>query len=118
MKRLILISILIVATAALFSCSGGKEDSGDQAETATNISKNDKIITLDTHSGKTVFELLQAQNIIQYEQTSQGIFIKSINGIENGGGKAWHYYINDKPANVACDKAVLFEGDVAQWRFE
>ena len=118
MKRFILLGIIFIFAIALFSCSGGKDRADDKTETSQNISKDDKIVRLDTRSGKTVFELLQTQNAIEFEQTPQGVFVTSINGVKNGGGKAWHYYINDQPANVACDKAVLFTGDIAEWRFE
>ena len=118
MKRFILIGILLIGAIALFSCSGGKGRADDKTETAQNVTKGDKVVKLDTRSGKTVFELLQAQNAIEFEQTPQGVFITSINGLKNGGGKAWRYYINDQPANVACDKAVLFAGDIVEWRFE
>lgn len=114
MKQLAIIYTALFFLLLLVSCSGD----GDKEEQTQIIEDGDTQITLDIESGKTVFELLQAQHQIEFSQSAQGVFVLSINTVKNEGGKAWRYFINDKPGNVACDKAVVFEGDVVQWRYE
>jgi len=114
MKRLAIIFTVLFSLLIMVSCSGD----ADKEEQTQTIEDSDTRITLDIESGKTVFELLQVQHQIEFNQSAQGVFVLSINAVKNEGGKAWRYFINDKPGNVACDKAVVFESDIVQWRYE
>jgi len=52
------------------------------------------------------------------EYPSLGIFIEEINGIKDGSGKYWIYYINNKEASVGVSKYILKEGDSILWKQE
>ena len=54
-----------------------------------------------------------------YWGSYDSILIDSINGTENGeNGHYWQYYVNGTLANVGCDKYVLHNNDVVEWKFE
>ena len=58
--------------------------------------------------------------VIDYNNNySYGVFIESIDGVENGDdGKYWQYYIDDTLGDLAADKKILKDGSVVEWRFE
>lgn len=74
--------------------------------------------------GDTVYSImmkLQKENSVNFEfkykeYPSLGVFVYEINGIENGDGKYWFYYVNDKEATVGVSKYLLKEGDVISWK--
>lgn len=101
-------SLIIMLTLGLIFCCSNTE----------HKTPVEKTIVLKAQQGKTVFELLQARHDIEYSQSSRGVFIKSIDGIENQGGHFWTYYINGKPGQVACDKYKVAKGDRIEWRYE
>ena len=75
-------------------------------------------IIYDGVNGKTVFEVLKTTHDVDYTDSDMGVFINSIDGIKNEGGKYWRYYINDEPGKVASDKAVLSDSDKVEWQYK
>lgn len=51
-------------------------------------------------------------------QPYDAVFVDSINGLGNSGGKYWQYYVNDKYGEVSSDRKRLHDGDVVEWRWE
>lgn len=51
---------------------------------------------------------------------SLGIFITSINGIENGGSenKYWIFYVNDEKSKLGISNYILKPHDVIEWKYE
>jgi len=52
------------------------------------------------------------------EYPSLGFFVKEINGVKDGSGKYWLYYVNGKEASVGASVYVLKEGDIISWKQE
>ena len=102
-----IITVLFVMLILYISCSS-ENDSQTEIET----------ITYSGVDGKTVFELLAEQHDVDYTESDLGKFINAIDKIKNQGGKFWRYYINDKPGEVAADKATLTNGDKVEWRYK
>ena len=99
-------TLFIVALIILPGCSsGGKE------------SKVETRIILPDSSGVSVFELLNAYHNVEYDETSAGIFIKSIDSIPNTRTSYWLYFVNDTAATVASDRLILQGGEKVEWRF-
>jgi hypothetical protein len=46
------------------------------------------------------------------------IFVDSINGLENGQGRFWQYYVNEKYGEMSSDRRGLSDGDQVEWRWE
>lgn len=107
MNKTISLSAIFVLTLLLFASCSTEEKNAEEVEP----------IVLEAQAGKTVFELLKEQHEIDYSESSMGVFIKSINGIENSGGRYWLYEINGEPGKNACNKAVVSEGDKVVWRY-
>lgn len=51
---------------------------------------------------------------------SMGLFIESINGLENNlqTGEYWIYYINGESAKIGISNYIIKPEDVIQWRYE
>lgn len=54
---------------------------------------------------------------IETEQYDFGIFVKSINGLENTSEKAWIYYVNGELGQVAADAYDVKSGDIVEWKY-
>lgn len=57
-------------------------------------------------------------NFIEKNYPGLGEFIDSINGIKNGGSRAWIYYVNDVEAQVGVSNYKLKMGDTLSWKYE
>ncbi|MBD3216795.1 MAG: DUF4430 domain-containing protein [candidate division Zixibacteria bacterium] len=101
------LTVLLLTILASIACSG---DTQEKSEVG--------VIILKGEDGRTVFELLMENHKVDYMVSDMGIFIKSIDGIENKGGRFWMYSINDEPGKIACNKAQVSDGDVIKWEFK
>ncbi|MDF1497784.1 MAG: DUF4430 domain-containing protein [Patescibacteria group bacterium] len=131
---LVLLSLFII-TFVLNSNTASKDD----YDSIDKVEKSDEkkfSVTLRIDNGKgdekkeyelneiskktTVFDILNKNVTIKYNNDyDYGVFIESIDGINNGDeGKYWQYYINNKLGDVAADKKTMQEGDIVEWRFE
>ncbi len=68
----------------------------------------------DGHS--TAFAQLRESHKVDYDSSSMGIFVKSIDGIAQSKTNYWLYYVNDESQSEAASKYVPAEGDTVQWR--
>lgn len=55
---------------------------------------------------------------IQTKQYDFGVFIEQIGELKNTKDKAWIYYVNGKPGDVAADKKNVSSGDKVEWKYE
>jgi hypothetical protein len=138
-KTLLEASVLVLVLAATFiglwftSEYLKEENEVKKIETPLNVSliitKEDgwRIEYLDVNTkNNTVFSLLKecseklnfpVKHIFWHGYDS--VFIKSINGTDNGeDGMWWQYYVNDVYGEIGCDRKEIFEGDIVEWRFE
>ncbi|PIR83147.1 hypothetical protein COU19_01960 [Candidatus Kaiserbacteria bacterium CG10_big_fil_rev_8_21_14_0_10_56_12] len=75
------------------------------------------------HAGETVLEAmndLSASGRITYsgrDYPGLGLFVDTINGTKNGGGRYWVYYVNDISASAGISTTVLQPGDAVVWKY-
>lgn len=73
-------------------------------------------------SGTTVFDALkkvaEEKNItLETQQYDFGIFVKAVGGYKSNAKKAWIYFVNGAPGQVAADKRGVKAGDTIEWRY-
>ena len=85
----------------------------------------DKSYDVSVKEGDTVFGMmnrLKSENNnfdFKYkEYPSLGVYINEINGIKEGNGKYWIYYVNGKEAEIGISKFKVSNGDIINWKLE
>lgn len=69
--------------------------------------------------GRSAFEALKRHfSKVDSRDTKSGVFVTSINGIEQGGGKYWIYSINGQDATVSADTYKCKSGDMVSWQLK
>ncbi len=76
-----------------------------------------QIIALPDSSGISIFDLLRMNHEVEYDSTSSGVFVKSIDGTPNTRSAYWLFFVNDTAATTASDKYVLHGGEKVEWRY-
>lgn len=69
----------------------------------------------------TVLDLLNKGDItFNYDQSEAGVFIKSIEGVQNSQsqGKFWMYYVNGELAPTGVSQQLVNSGDIIEFKFE
>lgn len=102
---------LLFLSVIQLSCSGGK--SGHQPVDA----RDSVVVTIAGEEGKSVLELLQRGNRVEFESSTMGAFVTGINDVRNAGGIYWLYTINDTAVPLASDRMIVHAGDTIRWRF-
>lgn len=81
--------------------------------------------TMVTTANNTVYRLLlECSEMYGFKvegtiwQPYDAVFVDSINGLENGEGNWWQYYVNGKYGEISSDRKELFDGDHVEWRCE
>jgi hypothetical protein len=72
-------------------------------------------VSYDCNSGQTALDALKIKNTLQTQNSSQGVFVSSINGIQNSDNSLWIYYINGQLSNVSPDQYKCQDGDKIDW---
>lgn len=65
---------------------------------------------------RSVFAQTTEQFPVEYDSTTAGVFIKSINGVSQSKTAYWLYYINGKSALRSADAVIPIAGDTIEWR--
>ena len=71
-------------------------------------------------SGASAFDVLDQIADVTYRQHVFGIFVDSINGIQNnaeGNGYFWQYWVNGGLGPIAADNLLLNDGDRVLWKY-
>ncbi len=104
---LLLVFILIF----IFVNSSTRQKTNNLTESPPPKTFGEKKFEYLCESGKTAFELLQhtTQNV-EFQGSSFGRFVTSINGVKQGNGKYWLYFIDSKDATISAD-AYICQGD-------
>ncbi len=123
LRKTIPYSLLVVLVALLtIACSCNEQTETDQttsaADSLTAPAPDDSlIIEMQGADSQTVFEILQATHKIEFVSTATGVFVKSIDSIENSSSCFWIYSVNDSMAQVAADEYTTAKGDIIKWHF-
>lgn len=109
--------VLIAAMALMLIGCGGEEK---QQSTGASVTFTLKVRDLDgtetehkiTTGEKKLGAALVAEGIVEGEESSQGLYIKKVNGIEaiwENDGTYWAFYINGEYATIGVDSADITE---------
>jgi len=113
--------LMIFLSSILLSCSSGddKADSGDGTVfDSLAIEYEDSItIELTGRDSVSVFQLLREEHDVEYLATALGVFVKSIDSVENGSRSFWIYTVNDSVSETASDKYITCENDRVRWHY-
>ena len=96
---------VIIAVVIFAGCSSNR----DGREIITRV-------VLPDSSGVSIFELLDAYHEIEFQETSSGAFVTSIDSIPNTRSSYWLYFVNDSAGTVASDRYILEGGEKVEWR--
>ena len=75
-----------------------------------------KEFSFDAVADSTVFDQTRARFTVDFESSSMGVFIKSIDGVANTKSAYWLFYVNDQPASQAANTLTPQAGDKISWR--
>lgn len=64
------------------------------------------------------FELLKANEEIEYKEYEFGVFVESINGIFGDDRHFWALYINNEQSMTGADQTIVNKGDTLEWLYE
>ncbi len=122
--QLVILSVLISALVAGSVWAGGIYQRGDVAGTVSIVVKNevDNVVVInenvDFSTGETVFDVLDKVADVEHQFYSGiGIFVTSINGVEQTGTTWWLYYVNGQLGGIAADRYGLMDGDNILWKY-
>ncbi len=80
--------------------------------------QQEKQIQYQGEDGKTVFELLTGEHDVGFTQSEMGVFVTTINGLENSESEFWVYYVDDEMGPVAADKFETKNDQTIEWKYE
>ena len=116
--------VAVLLTFLLSSCDSKTEKESDlrQSEavdsTTLSLPPDSVVIELAGVDSQTVFDLLKDDHEVEYKSSVMGIFVTTVDSIENSTDAYWIYSVNDSVPQVACDKYVTKNGDVVKWHFQ
>ena len=113
----------LVAVSLSVDCQAAVE-----AGSATALAVSDNGVmrsdALSLDAGTSVYDALVASGAALVTQGVQGsppgVYVFSIDGLpegEAGPQSGWKYYVNGSDPGMSCDKYVLSDGDVIEWRY-
>lgn len=114
------ISILLLLAGAT-SCIERRDSShiGDNATAdSVTLSRPDSLlIELTGIDSVSVFELLMQEHDVVFHGSVMGVFVKTIDSIENSDKYIWLFTVNDSLVSVSCDKYLTADGDTIRWHY-
>lgn len=90
---------------------------------STTLQVLDKSYSLKTEEGVSVYDVMKDASNEGFsfegkEYPSMGFFVEKINGIKNGEGGNWIYYVNGVEASIGISNYIIKDGDIITWKFE
>ena len=89
----------------------------DTTRPATAIDRDSLFFKFVAEDSTTVFDLTVKNYFVEYEATSAGKFVLSINSIDQGNDFFWVYAVNDTMGQVAADNRKIGPGDRVVWHY-
>ena len=85
---------------------------------AKNSPTNTQSVIFNCEAGETALAVLQNKADITTQTYDTGVFVDSINGVQNGNGSFWIFYINGQMASTSPDQYTCQPNDQIGWRLE
>jgi len=117
-KKIFLSSLVLISAFFLTGCSL-KTTTPTITPTPTIISESSHKVTYTCLKDKTAFDsLTTSDNKVEFQSSSLGKMITSINGVVQGDGKYWQYSIDDQYAQVGADAYKCKGGEIISWELK
>ena len=112
-------SLILFSAILLTGCSVKNSSPVSISPTPTIVSESTNKINYPCLKGKNAFDSLSdSGNKMEFQPSSLGKMITSINGIPQGNGKYWQYSINNKYAEVGADAYQCQGGEIITWELK
>lgn len=96
-------TLVLVLTAVLIQACGNKSEVLQR-------------YSLIADGERSAFSQTLATYPMEYDSSSMGVFVKSVNGVPSTKTAYWLYFINSKPVPKAANDFVPAAGDTIEWR--
>jgi len=108
-KKSFFLSLVLISAFFLTGCS---------PKTAIITEPNNKI-TYPCIKDKTAFDSLTiSDNKVEFQESSYGKMITSINNVPQGNGKYWQYSIDNQYAEVGADAYKCLGSEIITWELK
>jgi len=102
------------------SCDVAVEAGSATAQAVSNNgAMRSGILHLD--AGTTVYQaLIASEAVLSSRSDTMGVYVALIDGLgpgEAGPQSGWKFYVNGTAPAMSCDRCVLSNGDVVEWRY-
>lgn len=119
------LAVLLIAFSSMnpISCGSNSNDAektsnlSDTTKPATAIDRDSLFYKLVAEDSTTVFDLTVKKYFVEYETTTGGNFVYSINSIDQGNDYFWVYAVNDTMGQVAANNRKIGPGDRIVWHY-
>lgn len=113
----ILAMVVVLLIAGLVSWGvdvSKKNNPNNQQQAVAAVSS----IAYNGQDGKNALDLLKENNKIETQDSSFGIFVTTINGIQNTNNQYWMFYVNGELSSTAPDQYQSKNSDKIEWRYQ
>ncbi len=118
-QKILPLSLVLFSAFLLTGCSVKNSPTNSISPTPTIVSKSTNKINYPCIKGKTAFDSLSdSGNKMEFQQSSLGKMITSINDIPQSNGKYWQYSIDNKYAEVGADAYQCQGGEIITWELK
>ena len=122
MKKLLNVFAVLLISVMLIGCNDGNDEANMRGFDISVYDADDALIAsaqIATEE-ETLFDALVASDEFEigYEESTFGVFITTINGVEAGPGYFWAFYINSEMAMVGADGHTVEDGDQFEFRLD
>lgn len=108
-KKSFFFSLILISAFFLTGCS---------LQTTVITQPNNKV-SYSCLKDKTAFDSLTLNgNTVEFQDSSYGKMITSINNVPQGNGKYWQYSINDQYAEVGADAYQCLGSETITWELK
>lgn len=110
-------ALLLAAVFALAQFQGYEGSGKGQVTTFLSVEGQEFSGRKVVVNGTTAFELVNSSYSVEYQESSQGIFITSIADRAMNDTHSWIYLVNSEPPEVGAASYELRDGDNVSFRF-
>ena len=108
------LATIFVLLALILSTSCGGDNSNEKAVEDETL-RDSLVLTMVATDSITVFDLLDANHAVEFKNSAMGVFVTTIDSMENSPKAYWVYSVNGKMIPMACDRHTIGVGDTLVW---